>query len=435
VSQFIQVVKELTGSVKIRRYLREFSSLLGGTGLEKASRFGAQLVGARILGPTAFGVWNLLKLVLVYGHMFTLGVMEAMSRDLPLFRGREETERQRKLSQTGLTVTIMSALVVGTVYTLGVSVGTQTALLPIALTAILFSVAQGYKYLNVHLKAYKRFIEQGRQKIVLGFLFLPLVTGFGWWLDLPGYILGQIIAMGATGLFVLTRNRNIELAPGWDVDVFRGAVRSGVFLLLVSVLFNLFTTVDRLIVGAYLGAEKVGFYSLAIMLGAAFLTIPRVVGQQVYPRMSEDYGATGDGDRLLEWARKQTVIVAGVTTTMGVALFFAIPPLVEFFLPRYIPGIDAVRIMLGGLVVLPLWNGYGMAINVLDKQRATGAILLVVLILNLGLNLLFINRGYGIEGVAIATSVSYLVFTGLVITAAWYLIRVLDVDREMNPDD
>ena len=40
---------------------------------------------ARILGPSDFGIWNAVSLVLVYGAYSEFGILSAMGRDLPFY--------------------------------------------------------------------------------------------------------------------------------------------------------------------------------------------------------------------------------------------------------------------------------------------------------------------------------------------------------------
>jgi hypothetical protein len=46
---------------------------------------------ARLLGPSDFGVWNAVSLVLVYGAYLELGALSAMGRDLPFYHGQRDT--------------------------------------------------------------------------------------------------------------------------------------------------------------------------------------------------------------------------------------------------------------------------------------------------------------------------------------------------------
>ena len=66
---------------------------------------------ARLLGPSDFGVWNAVSLVLVYGAYLELGALSAMGRDLPFYFGKGDMEKAATLEGAARRVTIFGALV------------------------------------------------------------------------------------------------------------------------------------------------------------------------------------------------------------------------------------------------------------------------------------------------------------------------------------
>ncbi|MBI3251913.1 MAG: hypothetical protein HYZ52_01145 [Candidatus Omnitrophica bacterium] len=53
----------------------------------------AGVLTRRFLGPVQMGVWSLLQIILVYSTYLTLGVIEAVSREIPYHYGRGDDAR------------------------------------------------------------------------------------------------------------------------------------------------------------------------------------------------------------------------------------------------------------------------------------------------------------------------------------------------------
>ena len=86
---------------------------------------------------------------------------------------------------------------------------------------------------------------------------------------LVGYILGQAAAFAMLCTILLFSDTS-RFTRRYDWHRSLRLVRIGFPIMLVGVLYVLFSTVDRWVVAAYLGTEALGEYSIAIMaLGTA----------------------------------------------------------------------------------------------------------------------------------------------------------------------
>jgi O-antigen/teichoic acid export membrane protein len=179
----------------------------------------------------------------------------------------------------------------------------------------------------------------------------------------------------------------------------------------VGLCFGLFVTADRWVVLGYLGTTQLGYYSLTIIVGSAITLLPKVLAQQVYPRMAEAFGKTSDHQSLKKWIFRQVLSTAGVLTPAILFVFFLIPPLVRAFLPAYQPGITAVRIALLGFLFLPLAYAFGNFLNTVDKQMYYLAVILVAIPVEVALSIGLVSVGMGINGVAIGMAVTTILYS------------------------
>lgn len=98
-------------SVKNSLFVREFLLFSSSTILYQGSRFLTALGAAKILGPGIYGLWNMLNLILTYGRLAHLGVINAMNRDVPLFKGKRDFQKVEEIRRASLGFMSLSTIV------------------------------------------------------------------------------------------------------------------------------------------------------------------------------------------------------------------------------------------------------------------------------------------------------------------------------------
>ena len=110
---------------------------------------------------------------------------------------------------------------------------------------------------------------------------------------------------------------------------------------------------DRVILLQRGNVASVGYYAPAVAVLAALGVVPGAVAAYVYPRMSY---ALGQG-RSARALGRMALVAAAASVAAGLPLalvgWFAAPPAIARFFPRYVPSIPAVR---WSLVAGVLWS-------------------------------------------------------------------------------
>lgn len=397
-------------------FLGEFLLFAGSTIILQASRLAVNLFAARELGPETWGLWYILNLVLAYSGVIHLGVINAMNREVPVFRGRSDADRVRLIQSVTTGFMLVSTLIAGLALVfVGLAASNLQLRGPLALLALLLTVTQPYIFLQTYLKSDGQFNRMSLQQLVfaglLPLLAVPLTAAYG----LPGFILAQTVATAAVTASMI-RAWPFNFTPTFDWAEARRLMKVGLPIMLVGLLYTLLTTADRWVIAAFFETEQLGYYSLAIMVLAVTNLIPLVIAQQMYPRMAEAWGRTGQIQDVLTWAVRQSAMATVLTVPILFLIFFAAPPLVVNFLPAYEAGIPALRVILIGPLFLALSNGFGNMLNTIDKQVYGLIMQVLALLLNIGVSVLFVKAGLGITGVAWGTGLAYLVY-GLLLTS------------------
>jgi O-antigen/teichoic acid export membrane protein len=178
-----------------------------------------------------------------------------------------------------------------------------------------------------------------------------------------------------------------------------------------GLLYVLLTTVDRWVILAYLGVKDLGQYTVAILIFGVLSIVPIVISQQMYPRMAYRYGETGSSFSLFPMIAKQSLSAFAVTLPIIAIAYILIPFFVSAFMPQYSEGISPARILLIGLFFLPLVGGVANFLNTIDKQFYYMLVQAVAIVIKFVFAVLFVNLGWGLEGVAWAGAATYFLYT------------------------
>lgn len=159
----------------------------------------------------------MLNLLLIYGSVIHLGVMNAMNRDVPLFKGKGDLQKVEEIRRVSLGFMSVSTLLAGAVIAI-VALFIENPALRTSLQfmALLLLCTQIYGYLQVYLKSDRRFNQMSYQQFafaaVLPAIAIPLVRIYA----LPGFILGQSAAILAIS-FLIMRTIPFNFRPKFDV--------------------------------------------------------------------------------------------------------------------------------------------------------------------------------------------------------------------------
>jgi len=103
------------GGQAARQVVRTSAGYFVTTGLQQIVGLGRLLIAAAVLGPTAYGVVGALTLISSYAAHSHLGTLNAMNREVPIWRGRGEDDLAERIRRTSLGSLLLPALLVATV--------------------------------------------------------------------------------------------------------------------------------------------------------------------------------------------------------------------------------------------------------------------------------------------------------------------------------
>lgn len=388
------------------------------TGRYSLAQYATQAIGIftaffmrKFLGPYQMGIWSLLRVAQGYLSYIQLGIESAAAFRIPFYVGKADASSEIETRNTAFTFMFLASmlsavcLIIASIllrnhYPLEVIIG----ILALALYIVLQRI---YSCYIVMFRAYRNFsiltkslLFDAAVNLVLTFL---LVSKF----KIYGLYIAIIILAILNSLFV-RRLSGYRLKLNFVLKRFAELIKIGFPLLVSGFLAEILNTVDNIMIGAMLGVTSVGYYSIALMTRGCVSGLSSNLIIVTIPHMQEVYGKSGRIDDIKKFVTHSTQSICYILTPLFGLVYFVAPPLVEKFLPKYVSGITALQILLLSTIFISCSSQIGQFLVTINKQTRVVFINAIAIVLNVLLNYYFIMKGYGINGVAIGTSLSSL---------------------------
>ncbi|MFC1722676.1 polysaccharide biosynthesis C-terminal domain-containing protein [Nanoarchaeota archaeon] len=370
------------------------------------------LLVAKYLGPAMFGIYSLLMILAHYANYSHLGIIHAMLKLIPFYAGKKDFQRNQQIMDTAFLASFYLSLVsaglilFASFFLLDLSTTTISGL---RLVAVIIILQQILTFQQVRLQATKDFFTYGLSMAVYsaGFLiFVSLMLVFG----LEGVLLSSILAYVIALIFLFSRKK-FYFGKKLDFGLAFTLAKSGFFLLTIALVTILFTSIDQMMIVYFLGKERLGHYSLAVLIGAFISFIPGVFSSVLMPYTIERYGRKQKKNDLRGLFLTSTEIISVVMPLVVGFIYITASYVINMFFKNYIPAILALKILLIGTFFLALMGPSSNFLISINRERKMLQFLALSVLIAIVLNYLMIRAGFLIEGVAAATFASYTVYS------------------------
>lgn len=384
-------------------------------------------VRPKFLTPEWFGLWNLLNVIPAYSTYLHLGARDYLRYILPYHEARGEHEdiiQARAVVFWGAMVpnTVVALILIGFAAWGHVEMDVRAGLAAMAVIVVLTSY---YEYCLTVLKGHQQFATLSNGNYLRTGSMLLLSIG----LMIPFGIYGLYVAIPVSLLLVIlyfrTRHRFEERIP-FDGGLFIRMVKAGFPITAFAFLTTAMVTSGRLVVAGTLGNEQLGYYAISAMMLRGLLTLPGATREVVEPKMMEVRDQLRSPDTVRKYLVQPLLSSALYLPLIVGPSIFILPLFIHWVLPEYAPGIEPCQILLVGFYFLGMnYTLRGMLVG-LGLTTWASLIMGVLLGVNVGLSLWLVHQGYGLNGVALGNTISYL----LLYVALMWLLMVQIPGRE-----
>lgn len=369
----------------------------------------AAVLSRRFLGPAQVGIWATLQILVEYAKYSSLGTLYSVARELPYLIGKGEHEKAGQIKNVVFTTVMIGSSLMG----LGIFLyafltrGRYSHEVTYGLFFISgVIVLQRFSDLLIGLlRCYKKFHLASAQMIWSSVVNAVLVAVLTYYFKIFGFIW----AIGLSFLFNIAfiyAHHNFHFRFQFDRSRFRGIVQFGFPLMILGVMTTVLRSIDKIMVARLLGFEALGFYSIALMVNSYIGSFANSVAIVLVPHLQEKYGAQDNPKDLVSFLEKTGHAFSLMTPVLIGAAWMAAPYFIALFLPQFISGIPAMKILGFSMFFLALAQPYNDFLITIKKHLALFPLLAATSIFALILNYGMIRAGYGIAGVALATTVT-----------------------------
>ncbi len=382
-------------------------------GIAAGLGFLTSVILARLMGPAGYGAYAYaIAVVGVLVVAARLGLGQVAVRNMAAYRALQDWGRMRGLLHFALGAVLVAsvclALAAGAAsWWIGkpeylLTLWLALLLLPLeALMAIIMSTLRGLRQV---------LLSQIPEALVRSTLFLAAIALASWVLRGLEAPWAMAVRVAVTAVTLLVAGAMLwkflpapakSAPPVWEA---RTWIRIALPMLFVGEMSVVNHQTDLVLIGAFLGAESVGLYrpvcSVVALVGFGLGAVNMPLG----PTIS---GLFAKG----EYARLQRVITGAARATAAYALPVTIGLIVArkwvllIYGPEFVPGATALAILSVGHLLTAAIGPVGSLLTMTGFERDAAKSVTVGAVINVGLNLLLIPR-FGIEGAAVATSVS-----------------------------
>ncbi|MBO8161760.1 MAG: flippase [Thermosipho sp. (in: Bacteria)] len=379
--------------------------------------FLSRTVVARYFSASDYGVFSLALTVLNIALVIAkLGFQNSLPREVAFYNERDPSKIKALIS-TSLIIVSMNSIIWMAILIFKAEDIAQVfneGRLVYALKIVAFALP--FSALIGTVLSISRGFGRVKEQVYFQQFLYPLL-----WFSLIG--IGTLVKVGFYYIFIAYVAANVITFFALVVDIFRlglfkrGSVdldigkeliRFSVPLLLSSVLGIVMSWTDTLMLGYYKSSEFVGLYNVASPL-ARLITIFLGSVTFLYPPIASQLYAQG---KIHEMRRVYQILTKWIflLTLPVFSLMFLFPEVTIsfFFGTKYLPAIQALRILALGFMLHTFLGLNGYSLIVIGKSKFDLAANLFAILSNILLNTTLIPT-YGLEGAAIATAVSYFV--------------------------
>lgn len=318
------------------------------------------IVIKRILGPQAVGIFAFMQLVLGYVQFFNLGTPTAASRELPYWHGKDDIQAQDRIRSTLFATTLFESAIAGALFFVYLfryhDPGTATfwALFPVPIFALAMKIAIA---MAIAFESLQQFVLLGKIYTLQSVVDFALKISFALLWGLSGLIVafGIVLAINVALFFVYSKKLALfTIRPRFYISHLKRLLRIGIPLEVAAYGGKVFNTLDSLLVTLWLGTGSLAYYSVGAGLFLQLSEIPSKVGTVLMPKIMQTFGKSDDLSAVkTEVFRFLVGNVTVVVPFICASGFWGGEWLIRIILPRFLPAIPVIHILVFGLFFIP----------------------------------------------------------------------------------
>lgn len=376
----------------------------------------------RLLGPLSYGWLNIFTLIERYAGYTDIGLINAMDRQVPLYRGAKNGRDEKATENNVFTFILASSIVIALaifIYSfVSKNILFSDFLSTLRVFAIFLILYRLSTFFSIFLRTHREFKLMSQLNVLRGAVTLVFILFMAKKYHIKG-VFGAEIAGLIIFIFMCMKNYSHPFSFAFDMKRIRQLISTGFPLLLISLAAVTIRNLDRFMVLTFLKEPLLlGYYSAGLLFSNTIAQIPDSISVILFPRLLEEFGESSDIPRLKKYVKDPTIIIAYLMAIIIAVVITVSPLFLKYVLPQYMPGLVPLRIVCAGAFFISLINMSGHFLIAINKQYQFLGIGGVSIILGIVLSFAFTKSGYGLAGIASAMALVYFIYNTVVIAYA-----------------
>jgi len=409
----------------------EEKTIIKEAGLFSASKYLSEIIYvirgfliAKVLGPSMFGFWNIIKTILTLSDFTGLGTSSGMLRQVPYYKAQKKTKKIAGIQTTALTWKILISLIISLLLVIISFTGyVRNYGIEFRITGILFIIYSVHLFIPYKLRSEQKIKELSIYEVTYSLLNTIIGLSLLFRFYISGLLIGTMIAQLIMISYMLHRG-HLSFKLRIDPNVLKELFKIGMPMMILFITVFFIHNVDKITIFFFLGSTLTGYYSLATFISTLIGYIPYSMSITLFPRMMYKFGRTQVNKSIEEYFLKPLKVLSGLVPIIIGLFYINIDIPIIYLLPKYLPSMDVLRILILGFFfasIFPIPQNFLIAIN---KHKNLMLMMLVTLVISTILDITIIKIGGGIVGVAYATMFSLFISSFIAILYSLLFIKL-----------
>lgn len=394
--------------------------------VSKLLTYGYRVIIARYFGAEQYGLFSLALMIVGWAiAIFAFGLSDGLTRFAAFYRGKNKLETVSYLFSKTRKILLISGLVGGIILFVlsdiialnlfhDIRISMFLKIMSITVPLTIYMGPYLAMLLAFEKPVWHSFVVNVWQNLVfIGVLLIFMAFGVKSYSIAISYLLGVLGATLASTIFFMKLvklepvKKNKESDKAFDELVSYSWPR--MFLGIVS---SLFFWIDSFVLGYFAGVKDVGYYNVAVPIAVLLGFAPEILMRPFFPIINKEY-AKGNLKSIREMSKQvgKWVLFANLPL-LAILLIFPGAVIGVLFGPEYFVAANALRILAIGAFSYSIGLISMNLISMKGDSRRVLYTFLIAFVCNAILNFTLIPL-YGLVGAAIATTLSYLILSGL----------------------
>lgn len=414
--------------------------------LSKVLTYLYRIIIAREFGPLIYGIFSLAIMLTNWSILFSnLGLAEGLTRFLPIYRGKKQINKAKRLFRTstvilsvtgitaGIALFMLSPFLANKVFeepSLLIFLRIFSITVPFSIVSRIFlSVLQSYEkigWLSFLSNILPPFIKV---TLILFFIAIGISTN--------SILLSHLISIMFIffiAFFICKRAVSVlfkgNINRKTDKIIIKEVAAYSIPLFFAGMAWNIFNWIDSFTIGYFQTAVEVGIYNSAVPIAMLLAISPQLFMHLFFPLVTKSY-FKGEKELVKQLSQQLGKWIFIINFPLFILLFLFPGAFLDvLFGTEYLAGINALRLLSIGAFFLSFFEIPYRLVSMKGKSKTLLLDIVAMAIVNFILNL-FLVPLYGITGAAISTMTSFIVLSLILVYQSYHYISIIPIRRKM----